>query len=275
MRRTLARSLVPGRPTPIRCCGPRAASTSCTPRSTRRHGLLAVARSDGRVFFVVPFGGRIVWSGRPRPRSLAAAARGVAPQARGGPLPARRVDARAAGDRSHAATRGDVGAPSAAALGLGRRRGVARAPRVRGSRHHHDRGREVHDVSRHGARHARVHHRASSASTAVRSPTPAIRCPRRSPPASISIDSRSSRSSTSSRAASRTSCGVARRLWLEPDRGRVAAHAHRRRHGASGSAGAPSAARQEFQSYDAAAVGGGDAAPAHAAGRPRTAPERP
>ena len=56
VRRTLARSLVPGSADPDPLLRPSRGVHLVYPALTRRHGLLAVARSDGRVFFVVPFG---------------------------------------------------------------------------------------------------------------------------------------------------------------------------------------------------------------------------
>src|SRR6185503_2574519 len=56
MRKCLVRSLTPGAPDPEPMLRPSRGIHLVYPRLTHAHGLLIVARADGRVFFVVPFG---------------------------------------------------------------------------------------------------------------------------------------------------------------------------------------------------------------------------
>jgi glycerol-3-phosphate dehydrogenase len=58
VRLLLARSLDPGRPDPPPLLKPSRGIHLVYPRLTNGHGLLLFARADGRVFFVVPFGER-------------------------------------------------------------------------------------------------------------------------------------------------------------------------------------------------------------------------
>jgi glycerol-3-phosphate dehydrogenase len=57
-RRDVARALRPGSPDPVRRLRPSRGTHLVYPALTRGHGVLALAGSDGRAFFVVPFAGR-------------------------------------------------------------------------------------------------------------------------------------------------------------------------------------------------------------------------
>jgi glycerol-3-phosphate dehydrogenase len=57
-RTELARSLVPGAPDPRALLRPSRGTHLVYPALTRGHGVLVIAASDGRAFFVVPFAGR-------------------------------------------------------------------------------------------------------------------------------------------------------------------------------------------------------------------------
>jgi glycerol-3-phosphate dehydrogenase len=57
VRRLLVCSLTPGAPDPPPLMRPSRGAHLVVPALTRRHGILLTARSDGRVFFVVPFAG--------------------------------------------------------------------------------------------------------------------------------------------------------------------------------------------------------------------------
>ena len=110
VRGLLARSLRPGSPEPEPLLRPSRGIHLIYPRLTHGHGLLLTARADGRVFFVIPFGERslvgtteVEVSSPPPPSAFA-------PEPGGDPLPAERARARAAEARRHSAARHGLGA---------------------------------------------------------------------------------------------------------------------------------------------------------------------
>ena len=190
-----------------RCCAHRAASTSSSRALTHGHGLLVSARADGRVFFVVPFGGRSLVGTTEVEVASPARARRVARERRGESryLRAELRGACCRASARHAAARGARRAAAAAALrtatSAARRASTAwsrSGPMITVG------GRQVHDVPRAWrATRSSASRGGSAASAPAARSTRSSRCPAPlAPDARRSSASRSSRSSTSSRAAS-------------------------------------------------------------------------